>query len=201
MLRRFIVHAIAVTMIATTMSGCALFRFGGNTPATETAGVSATEAERTAQLRLVVDRVLKSDSQARSEETAELIFRRPYYYREYVNYPDGISDYDMSIVASDSRTTPYTANIKLNKERYTTRFENKKDTARSASNFYASRGYETRSYELRHGRWREVGTLFVAEETDDTLKRLSPRFNEVKLLGTDVEEKPGFFRRLQFWRD
>jgi hypothetical protein len=87
----------------------------------------------------------------------------------------------------------------LKKQRYVTKFQRKRELTRRDTVFYKSSGYETLSYELRHGQWREVGTLYVAEETDPRLKDAASkvRFDEG---GLDSEKKSGF-RKLLFWRD
>ncbi|MFP6582292.1 MAG: hypothetical protein VCD00_07020 [Candidatus Hydrogenedentota bacterium] len=201
MYRNLAIRVIIVCTIVATTSGCAMFRFGGSSSDSGFTGTTISDFERDAKLRELIDRSLRDAQRADTPGAAELVFRRPYYYREYVNYSDGVEEYDVETIASDSRITPYTAQVRLNKERFTTRFDKKKDRARSNSNFYASRGHETRSYELRHGRWRETGTLFIAEETDDTLKRDTPEFDEVLLGGGASDESKGFWNRLLFWRD
>lgn len=201
MYRNLAVRIFIVSIIVATTSGCAIFRFGSSSSDSGFTSTVVSDSERDAKLRELVDRSLRDAQRADTPESADLIFRRPYYYREYVNYPGGVEEYALETVASDSRITPYTAQVRLNKERFTTRFDKKKDRVRSNSSFYASRGHETRSYELRHGRWRETGTLFIAEETDDTLKKDTPEFDEVLLGGDASKEKKGLWRRIIFWRD
>jgi hypothetical protein len=194
------IRILTITLLITSSAGCALFRFGGNPPEAMPTSAPIVDADREAALRDLVASSLRAAERADSPSTSTLEFRRPYYFREYVAYPDGITGYELNTVASDSQTTPYTAQVKLKKNRHVTRFEKKKERVSSDGNFYASSGMETRTYELRHGRWREVGTLFVAEESDPALKSFTPQFDEVVLGGSEPEKK-GILGRMLFWRD
>ena len=181
------------------LPACSMFRSGQGAPAPLPASIEAAGSDYEDKLHSLVDDSLTKLQRYDSAENAQMTFRKPYFYREYVAYPEGVDNYSLDIRASESLTTPYTAQVRLKKQRYVTKFQRKRELTRRDTVFYKSSGYETLSYELRHGRWREVGTLYVAEETDPRLKDAASkvRFDEG---GLDSEKKSGF-RKLLFWRD
>jgi hypothetical protein len=190
---------LLVGLLMALLPACSMFRFGQGAPAPLPASIEVMGSDYEDRLRTLVDDSLTKLQRHDSAENARMTFRKPYFYREYVAYPDGVDDYSLDIRASESLTTPYTAQIRLKKQRYVTKFERKREVTHRDTVFYESTGHETLSYELRHGRWREVGTLYVAEETDPRLKDVASnvRFGEDSL---DPEKKGGL-RKLFFWRD
>lgn len=182
-------------------NGCSMFRFGSGAPDALPASIEVEGSNYEDKLHELIAESLASDQQADSPSSAAMKFRKPYYFREYVAYPDGIAEYTSEIRASESRTTPYSAQIRLNKNRYVTKFNKKQGTARNDDTFYESTGYETRAYELRNGRWREIGTLYVAETTDPRLKTSAAqtRFGDPAET-PDLEGNRGW-RKILFWRE
>ena len=184
-------------LVVVTMPACSIFRSGngGDLPAS----VEAGDGEHEDRLRALVDDSLVKMQRNGSPDTAQIVFRKPYFYKESVSYPDGIDGYALDIRASESLTTPYTAQVRLKKERFATKFHKKRNNARNDSTFFRSSGFETLSYELRNGRWREVGTLYVATETDPQLQEVSSQvqFEDEGNSG----EKKGILGRLFFWRN
>lgn len=190
-----IMRMVTLAVLAGVLSGCAIFGRGNSASRMPTSG-QVNDENREEELRALIRETLAEEQQANSPQSAKLVWSRPYYFREYVVYPDGTSGYELSEVASDSKSTPYVATVTLDMERYSTRLERKRDDAAEDPTFYASSGYEKRTYELRHGRWRETGTLFIAEESNAVPFRAAPGS-----VSSTAPPRDGLMNRLMFWRD
>ena len=198
MFKKFLTCA-AVVLLTTTLTGCAMFRFGGGAgelpPSVEALGPDHEE-----KLRALVDDSLAKQNRFNTADKARESFRKPYHFKEFVEYPDGIDSYTIEFRSSESLITPYSAQVRLAKNRYVTEFQRKQNVARRDTVFYESTGHETLSYELRSGRWRETGKLFVAEETDQRLKDAASRVRFFDSSSVDADGKSGL-GKLMFWRD
>ena len=176
-----------------------MFRFGGGAgelpPSVEALGPDHEE-----KLRALVDDSLAKQNRFNTADKARESFRKPYHFKEFVEYPDGIDSYTIEFRSSESLITPYSAQVRLAKNRYVTEFQRKQNVARRDTVFYESTGHETLSYELRSGRWRETGKLFVAEETDQRLKDAASRVRFSDSSSVDADGKSGL-GKLMFWRD
>ena len=193
-------QAILLGLIVLAMPACSIFR-SGNDDSALPASIDAGDIGHEDRLRALVDDSLSKLQRNDSTDAAQILFRKPFFYKESVSYSDGIDGYSLDIRTSESLTTPYTAQVRLRKERFATKFHKKKNEARKDGTFFKSSGFETLSYELRNGRWREVGTLYVATETDPKLLEVSSR---VRFEGdglTELGEKKGLLRKLIFWRN
>ena len=190
-------QVLIIGLIVVSMPACSMFRSGngGALPAS----IEAGDADHEDRLRALVDDSLVKMQRNDSPGTAQTVFRKPYYYKESVSYPDGIDGYTLDIRASESLTTPFTAQVRLKKERFATKFHKKRNRARNDSTFFRSSGFETLSYEFRNGRWREVGTLYVATETDPQLQEVSAQIQFED--DGEAGEKKGILGKLLFWRN
>ena len=193
-------RTLLLGLLIISLPACSIFRFGKGVPAPLPASIEVIGTDYEDKLRSLVNDSLTKSQRYDSAGSARLTFRRPYFYKEYVAYPDGVDNYSLDIRASESLTTPYTAQIRLKKQRYVTKFQKKREPTRRDTTFYESIGFETLSYELRHGRWREVGTLYVAQETDPRLKDAASKVRFDDASGLEPEKKSGL-RKLLFWRD
>jgi len=124
---------------------------------------------REAELREIVARRVQGLNESGAASRSRLLRRKPYFYKEYAEYPSGGSEMALSVNESDSRTAPYWAEVRLEKVRYATSFARNRGEARSNSDFVRATGVETTSYQLRNGKWVLVGSLFVAEKREQLL--------------------------------
>lgn len=159
-----------------TMSSCATVRGwrGGErdgsaaeTSATEALDTSVSEQESQAQLRRLVDEYIARAEADRKSNPDRILRRRPYFFREYSEYPVRAADAEIEMTAQDSRTSPFVADVRLERIRYATRYHKSRDAARLDENFLRDTGTETLNYELRNGRWTRVGSFFLAEATEE----------------------------------
>ena len=129
-----------------------------------TAMGTATDYE--AQLRSIVRKEIENANDRDSEGRQQVVWRDPYYFKEYVVYPDGPDAIEVLIQEMESRTTPYVAEVKLRMLRFATRYHRHRDEARNDSDFVRDTGAETMTYELRNGRWVRTGRLVVSDTTE-----------------------------------
>lgn len=188
------VLCVAVCLAA---GGCAST---GNKSTGEAVSAAPTAEEYQALLR---ERVEADLAQARAQQGAEhteLVFKRPYYYREYSEYPGGVDVYSLDFSEKESRTTPMTAELEVEKVRYATRPRTSREDARGDENFLRSSGIDTISYELRSGEWRPVGSLFLASATEESQDGTWVQIHEQRrLTGSLTEEPTSWWQKLKFW--
>jgi len=123
------------------------------------------------------------------------VFRRPYFFKEYSVYPDGADEFDADIRETESRTAPVVANVTLEKQRFATRLHRKRAEAAADENFLRDTGVETMTFEWRGGQWKRVGTLFVAEKTEEYVNgEWVPPQEEIQRTVAE-EERPGWWGR------
>lgn len=136
-----------------------------SSPGEETAAVE-TAADREAQLRSIVRKEVENANARDKERQQQVVWRAPYYFKEYVAYPDGPDAIEVLLQKTESRTTPYVADVKLRELRFATRYHRHRVDARDDTDFIRDTGSETMTFELRNGRWVRTGSLFVAEATE-----------------------------------
>lgn len=160
-----------------SLSSCATVRgwgggsSGGDAPAAPAEGaaldVAATESESRARLvELVNEHIETAEADSRNNQD-RIIRKRPYFYKEYNEYEGTAATAEIELTATDSRTSPYIADVALERIRYATRFHRERDQARLDDSFLRDTGTETLTYELRNGRWHRVGSFFLAEATEE----------------------------------
>lgn len=200
---RFLGSATLYLVMLTAISGCASGRGTQPLMAPEEFSALTLEEER-GGLRAAV--LAEIDDQRGSDDASRAVMQhyRPYYFREYYEFPEG-DDFELDIIEMDSRTTPYAAQAVVRKIRYATEMHKKRDDARADEDFYRDAGREYISYEWTSGEWRRLGSLFVAEETErmiDGSWQTAYRPSGTTL--PDPAESKGFFGRtldtLQFWK-
>ena len=169
-----LVRILALTLLVALGASCAHLKFWDRDapqPAAasaadasapvETLGVS--ESERDARLRQAIQRHIDRNS----GDEQRLVRRRPYFYREYSVYPGGAASADVTIAETDSRLTPYQATVRLEKQRFATRLHRNRDGARNDADFLRDTGEEVVNFEWRGASWEKVGSLFVADRTEE----------------------------------
>jgi hypothetical protein len=156
------------------LSSCASFRGGGDTAdgsdtlqVEEALAVTSTEAESRAELlRQVQGHIDKAEAAGKNEED-RVIRKRPYFYKEYSDYTSGADNAVVTMTETESRTSPYIADVQLERVRYATRLHRGRDEARIDDHYLRDTGTETLTYELRNGRWVRVGSFFLSESTEE----------------------------------
>ena len=192
-----------VCLLVAVLPGCAIFSGGKSKSKAMSSDVVVDQSQHDKQLRTLIDRHLKDSSQYNSAANAQLLFRKPYHYREYVEYPNGIDSYSIDISKTEYKGTPYIAKARLEKNRYVTDLEKKKSKARKDSEFNFATGTQTLSYELRHGQWRETGSVFVAQESQaksSSVEKSPAVTEEVEESQSEEESSSGLLNKLKFWR-
>lgn len=178
-------------------AGCA--STGGKSEG-EAVSAAPTAEEYQAQLRERVEADLARAQTEQGVDNVELHFKRPYYYREYVEYPSGVDVYSLDFTEKESRTTPMTAELEVEKVRYATPLRTSRDDARDDQDFLRSTGIDSVSYELRSGEWRPVGRLFLANATETNVDGEWKQIDEPRrATGTLVEEPSSWWQKLKFW--
>lgn len=194
-------------LIASTLllAGCAIF--GAKEPRVPLAPEAAAETESDrpdkieTRLHAVVRSELRSANRRPDRPSTKIIFKKPYYYKEYFTYPNGEDDYALDFTERESRTSPLSAEMNVDKIRFATRMHRKREDARIDENFIRDTGKETTSYELRNGKWRRIGSLYVAEKTEEFLDgEWRPARNATSYPELEEEEPTRWWQRLMFWR-
>lgn len=184
------------------LSSCASLRGGdkadsGSEPRVEEAlAVTATESESRAELlRQVQLHIDQTEAKGRGDED-RVIRKRPYFYKEYSDYAASAGDADVTLTETESRTSPYVADVKLERTRYATRLHRSRDDARIDDSYLRDTGTETLTYELRNGRWVRVGSFFLSELTEEEVNgQWSPVQRVVERTVQAEEPQKGWFGR------
>jgi len=201
-------YAMCTIILATIAPSCAHLPFIGDRsestdtsveaedrPAESVEVASVDEGEATLR-RMVTNSVDKANA-GHDAARAELVRREPYFFKQYEYYPDGTTFMDVSTRETESRTAPRVADVQLRKQRFVTQLHRKKDEARADNDFLRDTGDETRTYELRNGKWKRVSSLFVAESVDRMVDGTWMPVEEIERTDdVDAEEDLGWFGRI-----
>lgn len=179
------------------LPGCAS-KGGGET------GLAASEGgaiDYEAQLRELVAEDVDRERQNNGERSARLLYSKPFYYKEYWELPEEELVFSADFTQKESLSIPLTAEAEVEKIRFATRASRAKDEVRDDDNYLRSTGIEQVSYELRHGTWRRVGSLFLAERTEEMRDGDWVQVEDRKqVVVLDEDEAQGFWQRFMFWR-
>ncbi len=152
-------------------------------------------------MRASVEEELAKAREDQGPKNGDVVFRRPYYYKEYSEYSGDESVYSLDFTEKESRTTPLTAELEVEKVRYATRLKTERDAVTGDENYLRSPGINYVSYELRNGEWRRVGELFLAASTEENVDGTWTQVKEEKRPTALVEqESKSWFQRMQFWK-
>ena len=189
----------AVVLVVFTLVSCQHFQRGGPVPeglreADGAVRQPLSSEEREAALLERVRAHIEAAHETQEERRRQVRYERPFYFREYAEYPEGIEAVTTEIEPTDSRITPYTATVEIPRTRFSTRMHRSAEAARQDSNFFRSLGVERLSYELRNNRWVKTGSLFVAERTEEYVEGEWRPVREVAARSPEPEP-PGWFRR------
>jgi hypothetical protein len=158
-------HWILLGALVVPLCSCSMFRGRGGDVDERAVSVEA-EAEQADDLEAALRTLVAKHVKSQDGNRAQVIRRRPYYLKEYAEYPDGHEKCRLVIEEKDSRTAPRVADVKLQKVLFVTDHHRKKAEARTDEAFRRDTGMETLTYELRNGRWMKIGSLFVAAECE-----------------------------------
>jgi len=187
---------VVFALLGTTVLGGCAGRRGGELPAALTEAETADPSMgHVQQVTRLARRNIEQELRTRNQDRHTVQFSRPYYFKEYAEFPQGSDQIDVVLQETDSRTAPVRARATFPKVRYVTKLHTRRAAAEADSNFYRDTGEETLVYELRNNRWVLLGGTFVAERSEeqvagewrpvqDRTPRLTPR-----------EAPKGFFGR------
>ncbi len=157
--------------------------------------VPPTVEQRERELRDTVAQQLTAANQAQAEQGQKIVHRTPYYFRQYSVYPES-ADFDVMMQEKESRSTPFVADVTVPVQRFVTGLHRSREEAAQDGDFLRETGVETVTYEFRNGHWVRVGSMFVAERTEQNIDgswtRVQPRVQRT----IPQEEEKGFFGRL-----
>jgi len=180
-----------------TLTSCATFGGRSDRGAVADTEFNPDQTRAEQRLREIVREHIQAEQRVTDASNAPIVRRRPYYFREYSVYPDGLNGFVIDFREIDSRIRPLMAEVKINKIRYSTRMHRKRNAAESDTDFLRDTGEETLVFELRSGRWTRVGAIFNAHKTEEMVNgQWAPRKDET-LRVIPTEDRPGRFRR--FW--
>jgi hypothetical protein len=131
-------------------------------------------------------------------EKGRLVRNKPYYFKTYSEYGDAPGADAVQVEERQARTAPLAASVKIPVTRYTTNIHRNRDEAQADENYFRSTGSEKVNFELRSGKWQRVGSLFVADKTEEKVKgEWIARKEPPKVEVYEGEDKRGWFKR--FW--
>ncbi len=165
----------------------------GDTPAIDDYYEAGTREQYTQSLRDEVRRYMSAEEANNNKD--RVIRRRPYYLKEYAEYPSGLDGILMELHETETLTSPFTAEVTMPKVRYATQLHRDRGDARSDNSFIRDTGTETLNYVLRGNRWTRVGGLFVPERSEEFVDgRWEAVVREFERRA-DPDYTPGFFER------
>lgn len=201
MLRRHQLCCIGVALLLLSSAGCGRFRNNDKRArVTGDTGIAAPvdTVDYPATLHAAVQRNVDNEAQRSAADHNRVIRRKPYWYKTYSEYGDIPPADNLIIQDSASRTVPYRADVRVKKVRFATELTRTRDAARLDSYFIRDTGEEIVSYEFRSGQWHRVGSLFVAERSEElrdgewvAVRRAEPRTL------SEVKEQVGWFKGLR----
>lgn len=141
----------------------------GARPADEAGADSllAADAGHETKLRKIARQSFEAIERSQETRRETVVYRKPYYFKEYADYPEGTEAFVVTFHETESRTTPYYAELTIPKIRYSTRLHKSRRDAERDTRFFRDSGAETVSYELRAGRWRRIGSMFISESRQE----------------------------------
>lgn len=188
-------------LLVCTAPSCNSLPFTGSDTAANPAEAATADVpdldDNETELRRVVEKTVEQANADHEAKRAELIRKRPYYYKEYEYYPDGAVFMDIETRETESRTAPMVADVSLRKQRFVTKLHRKRDEARADEDFLRDTGEETITYELRNGEWTYRSSLFVAESVERQIDGVWTPVEEVERTDdAEGEEDLSWFGRI-----
>jgi len=204
MVGTFRVSGVVALCIMMTMSvSCSIFRQNGKDKEKEPAAIVEAQAEPAvadpeAQLRDVMLGEIAMAERAKDEKKTNVIRKKPYFFKEWVEYPDSAeSDMRITVQEKDRHSTPYIADVTVPKQRFVTRFHLKRVEAEQDASFLRESGTETVTFEMRNGKWTRVGSMFVADSTEENVNGEWVPLQETarRTVAAEEEKSESWFKR------
>lgn len=196
------ISRLAVIVVAVLVCGGCAHSSKNDSPA-HVVGESQTDQPPKYETLLadLITRDLRAAGRRPERSSSKIIFKKPFYFKEYFIYPNGEEDFDLDFTERESRTIPLSAEVSIEKNRFATRVHRKREDARLDENFLRDSGSETISYELRNGKWHRLASLYVAARTEESVEGEWQSIGErAELPVLETEEPKDGWRRLMFWR-
>ena len=188
--------SLLILLSAGFVTGCATGKGGSAPSAAAVEDDASGTQDLESRLTKIVRRDIEADERTRAEARTDVIRRKPYYFKEYAEYPEGSSNLDITLYETESRSAPFRADVSYAKVRYATRLQRRRESARTDENFLRHTGRETQAFELRNGRWVRLGSTFVAERTEQKVDNVWTPVVERTDTFVEEDEEPGFFGRI-----
>ncbi|MCP4642615.1 MAG: hypothetical protein GY851_19375 [bacterium] len=190
-------RTLVVCLMAGLACSCGMLRGGTKAPEAPASAAEAPSGDNEERLQATVRGIVKAAGTDESRVDAKLVRRKPYYLKEDTVYPDGADGFEVTFRETESRTAPLVAEVTLKKYRYATVLHRKKDEAKADDTILRGSGTETLSFELRNGRWVQLGSLFVAGTTEEKVNgEWVPVQDKVdQALAAELDEREGFLGR------
>jgi len=161
--------------------------------------VRETTEDREAELRRVVRKQIEAAERDAGQQS-RVIRRKPYFYKEYAEYPEGADSAEVVVQETESITTPYVADVTVSKLRFATRLHRRRKEAAADANFLRDTGTERITFEMRNGKWVRVGGIFLADKTEEKIDgEWAPPREAVERTVAAEEEKAGSWLK-RAWR-
>jgi hypothetical protein len=165
---------VAAALFCLTTASCAHFRGKDKPDAVKTesakpAPAAMTESDYESALRAVVQDHVQKANASKEQDQSRVIRRRPYYLREYSVYTHPEQDPKIVLQQKEKKTSPYIADVTLDKERYATRLHRKRAEAAADASFLRDTGTEMLTYEWRNGGWIKAGSIFIADKSEENV--------------------------------
>lgn len=182
-------------VLSVCLLSCAHGRKSAEAPAFESNAAADATGNEAILLGLVKEHVAAASRNA-GEQKNRVVRRKPYFFKQYDVYPEGTEGAKAVVQAQESRSIPWVGDVSLPKQRFITRFHAKRRDAEDDTNFLRETGRETITFELRSGRWVRVGSLFVAEKSEEYVNgEWVPVKETVKRTPASEDRRKGFFGR------
>lgn len=167
---------IAAALLCVSTASCAHFRHKDKADAANVsnaapavAPAAMSEADYEAALLAVVREHVQKTNSSKDADQARVIRRRPYYLREYSVYTSPEQTPKVVLQQKEKKTSPYIADVTLDKERFATRLHRKRPEAAADTSFLRDTGAEMLTYEWRNGAWVKSGSLFIADKSEENI--------------------------------
>ncbi|HOD94054.1 MAG TPA: hypothetical protein PLQ42_00115 [Candidatus Hydrogenedentes bacterium] len=194
-MKLFLRMSMLVLLLIPLTSGCARDRNQSGI-STETSGFSSAEEGAKKELELLIKNHIQTSKTYNDAAQVPVVYRRPYYLKEYSVYFNGPDAFDIAYRELESKTRPLMAEVTIEKVRFSTKMHRKKNLAREDHEFVRDTGVEKMVYELHNGRWTRIGAIFDAKTTEEQVNgEWVPKREELERVLPE-EQQPGWFGRL-----
>ena len=133
-MKLFLRMSMLVLLLIPLTSGCARDRNQSGI-STETSGFSSAEEGAKKELELLIKNHIQTSKTYNDAAQVPVVYRRPYYLKEYSVYFNGPDAFDIAYRELESKTRPLMAEVTIEKVRFSTKMHRKKNLAREDHEF------------------------------------------------------------------